>query len=304
MSEDLPSHFIDLVHDALLKSFWRKTALLNFLRRHKISENFLASWQETETKRIFLGRLLPKLEGHAKGSQVITQMAASLADQNRFPDLEGWEDTPQKLQAATASIRALRANLESQAQKKEEIREREETKKVARERLQQSISRRETLETLERRLAELSKRLGTQEAGYEFQEWFYDLVGFFEITNRRPYVTGGRQIDGSITVEGTTYLTELKFTKDQADAPSVDTFLAKVNDKADNTMGVMVSMSGFSSTAIQQASGRKTPIILMDFSHVYLVLSGTWTLPELVARLRRHASQTGQAFLAAKDFGS
>ena len=99
-------------------------------------------------------------------------------------------------------------------------------------------------------------------------------------------------------------MTELKFTKDQADAPSIDTYLAKVNDKADNTMGIMVSMSGFSSTAVQQASGRKTPIILMDFGHVYLVLGGTWTLPELVARVRRHASQTGQAFLASKDFGA
>jgi hypothetical protein len=68
MSEGLPSYFIDLVHDALLKSFWRKNSLLNFLRRHKISENFLGSWQETETKRVFVGRLLPKLEKHQKGS--------------------------------------------------------------------------------------------------------------------------------------------------------------------------------------------------------------------------------------------
>ena len=64
----------------------------------------------------------------------------------------------------------------------------------------------------------------------------------------------------------------------------------------------MVSMSGFSSTAIQQASGGKTPIILMDFSHVYLVLGGIWALPEVIARLRRHASQAGQAFRPAKDF--
>jgi hypothetical protein len=61
-TETLPSHFIDLVQDTLLKSFWRKNALLAFLRRHHISENFLSSWQETETKRVFLGRLLPKLE--------------------------------------------------------------------------------------------------------------------------------------------------------------------------------------------------------------------------------------------------
>jgi hypothetical protein len=301
---DLPSHFIDLVHDALLKSFWRKTALLNFLRRHKISENFLGTWHESETKRLFVGRLLPKLEAHAKGSQIIRQMAASLADQDRFPDLEGWEDTPQKLESAAASVRSLRQYLESQAKKREETQEREETRKLARERLQQTIAERETLETFTKRLAELSKRLGTQAAGYNFQDWFYDLVAFFEIDNRRPYVHAGRQMDGSVTVEGTTYLTELKFTREQAGAPDVDTFLAKVNDKADNTMGIMVSMSGYSSVAIQQASGRKTPIILMDYSHIYLVLGGTWTLPEVVARLRRHASQTGQAFLAVKDFGS
>ena len=61
MPEQLPSHFIDLVQDALLKSFWRKNTLLNFLRRHKIAEGFLATWQETETKRVFVGRLFPKL---------------------------------------------------------------------------------------------------------------------------------------------------------------------------------------------------------------------------------------------------
>ncbi|MGH9427769.1 MAG: restriction endonuclease, partial [Terriglobia bacterium] len=71
MSEQLPSHFIDLAQDALLKSFWRKNALLTFLRRHKIAESFLATWQETETKRMFVGRLFPKLESDNKGDQVI-----------------------------------------------------------------------------------------------------------------------------------------------------------------------------------------------------------------------------------------
>lgn len=89
---------------------------------------------------------------------------------------------------------------------------------------------------------------------------------------------------------------------EQAAAPDVDSFLAKVNDKADNTMGIMVSMSGFSAVAITQASGRKTPLILMDFNHIYLVLSGTWTLPEIIDRLRRNASQTDEAFLQPAQF--
>jgi hypothetical protein len=62
----------------------------------------------------------------------------------------------------------------------------------------------ETLESLGGRMNELATRLGSQEAGYAFQVWFCDLMDFFEIMNRRPYTSGGRQIDGSVTVSGTT----------------------------------------------------------------------------------------------------
>jgi hypothetical protein len=303
MPERLPSHFIDLVQDALLKSFWRKNALLNFLRRHRIAESFLATWQETETKRVFVGRLFPKLESDSKGAQVIKQMGASLSDQVKFPDLEGWEDASAKIQSAKEAIVTLRHYLNTQKQNADDAKTREETRKAAHQRMQETIKKRQSLETLAEKLKELSRRIGTAEAGYEFQDWFFDVVDFFEMTNRRPYSSGGRQIDGSVTVEGTTYLTELKFTREQAGAPDVDTFLAKVNDKADNTMGIMISMSGYSSTAVEQASGRKTPIILLDHGHVYLVLNGSWTLEEVVSRVRRHASQTARAFLPASEFG-
>lgn len=303
MPERLPSHFIDLVQDALLKSFWRKNALLNFLRRHKIAESFLATWQETETKRVFVGRLFPKLESDSEGVQAIKQMGASLSDQEKFPDLEGWEDARTKIQSAKEAIAALRHYLNTQKQNADDAKRREETRKAAHQRMQETIKKRQSLETLAEKLKELSRRIGTAEAGYEFQDWLFDVVDFFEMTNRRPYSSSGRQIDGSVTVEGTTYLIELKFTREQAGAPDVDTFLAKVNDKADNTMGIMISMSGYSSTAVEQASGRKTPIILLDHGHVYLVLNGSWTLEEVVSRVRRHASQTARAFLPASEFG-
>lgn len=303
MATELPSHFIDLVQDAALKSFWRKNTLLNFLRRHHIAETFLGTWQETERKRSFLARLLPQLEKHPQGAQVIREMANSLANQIKFPDLEGWEDTKDKVQAAADAVQALRQYLSAEKDKAEAEKFREEIKRTGRQQKQRAVAKKQGLEDLSERIKSLSKELGTQAAGYAFQNWFYDLVAFFEIMHRRPYVSGGRQIDGSITLEGTTYLTELKFTSRQADAPDVDTFLAKVNDKADNTMGIMVSMAGFSKIAINQASGRRTPLILMDYSHIYLVLGETWSLPEVISRIRRHASQTGEAFLSASEFG-
>ena len=128
-------------------------------------------------------------------------------------------------------------------------------------------------------------------------------MDFFEVTNRRPYTADGRQIDGSITVSGTTYLVELKFTRDQAGAQDIDSLLKKVHDKADNTMGIMVSMSGYSETAVSGASGPRTPLLLMDHQHIYLALSGVSSFSEIVDRIRRHASQTGEALLPPDRFG-
>ena len=68
-------------------------------------------------------------------------------------------------------------------------------------------------------------------------------------------------------------------------------------------MGVMVSISGYSSVARQEASGERTPLLLLDHGHLYLVLGGIMGMADVIDRVRRHASQTGEAYLAASDFG-
>jgi hypothetical protein len=148
----------------------------------------------------------------------------------------------------------------------------------------------------------LSAELGTAEAGRNFEQWFYDLMDFSEITSRKPYIVNGRQIDGSVTLGDTTYLVECKFTTEQSGAPDIDVFRSKVESKADNTMGIFVSIYGFSSVAISEASGKKTPLLLLDHTHLYRILGGISSFRDLVERVRRHSSQTGEAFLSVNDF--
>lgn len=302
MSASLPAHYLHLVQDATLKSYWRRDTLNDFLRRCGVAERFLATWSKDETKRDLLKRLFPLLERNAKGPEVISRMARELAEQKVFPDLVGWEDSPEKLKQAREAVAALSEYLHRDRDATERAREQAEIRRRAAEARAESVQRAGDLATLAGRLNELAAQLGSQRAGYAFQDWFYDLVGYFEVPARRPYVVDGRQIDGSITLEGTTYLIETKFTSEQASATDIDTFLVKVSDKADNTMGIMISMSGYSSVAVRQASKPRTPLLLMDFNHIYLILHGGWKLPELVARLRRHASQTTEAYLAAASF--
>lgn len=294
-------HLVDLAFNAAIKSYWRKKSLRKFLKQCHISEAFLNSWQEGESKRDFLGRLFDQLQETDRHRGIILTMAKFLAEQRSFPDLEGWEDSDIKVSEAKKAVAALRTYLEEQERTTKEEANFQEQLRLQREKNRAALTQLQTMDTLTSRLQTLSLQIGTQQAGYDFQDWFFDFLDFSEAVCRRPYVHSGRQIDGSVTVDGTTYLVELKFTKGQADAPDIDIFKSKVNSKADNTMGLMVSISGYSSVAVSDASYAKTPLLLLDHEHLYAVLTGFMTFDEIVQRVRRHASQTGEAYLRVGD---
>lgn len=304
MVASLPPHLIELVYDALLKSFWRKKSLKRFLRRCGIAETFLSQLDPDESKREWLDRLFPKLETADQGEAVIQQMARFLADQTSFPDLETWEDSAEKIEAARGAIHALGVYIAQKEQRMADATAARERRERADERRTENIRSQHDLERLKERLDSLAVEIGTQDAGYAFQDWFYDLAEYFDIDHHRPYNDKGRQIDGSVTLDGTTYLVELKFTRKQTGATDVDSLLAKVNAKSDNTMGIMFSMSGYSSVAIQTASFPKSPIILFDHSHLYMVLTRVASLADVILRVRRHSSQRGNAYLSVGDFGT
>jgi hypothetical protein len=304
MKTRLTPYYLNLVYEACLKSYWRKKALSNFLRQVGIAENFISSWGPEESKRDFLDRLFVELPKTDRGRAALLRMSDYLRDQQTFPDLQGWEDSSHKIKAAGEAVSALRIYHSKQQAEIQSEQDRLEARKNFQKRQEEITRSQQTLQKLNDRLNELGRRIGTPKAGYDFQEWFYDLLDFSELPNRRPYVHNGRQIDGSVTVSGTTYLIELKFTSGQVGAEDIDTFHKKVTTKADNTMGIMVSISGYSAVARQEASGERTPLLLFDHEHIYLVLGGIMGFGEVVDRLRRHASQTGEAYLRVADFSA
>jgi hypothetical protein len=303
MAARITPHFIQLTYEAALKSFWRKEALRKFLRECHVAEAHLSSWAHDESKRDFLDRTFAALQKSDRGKAVIHQMAVFLAEQTVFPDLRNWEDSAVKIAEASKAVSEMKAFLRKQSEEIRTEKEKAEVKARVRE-VKDQIQRAQTdLSKLSSRLDNLLQHIGTQQGGYDFQDWVYDFIGYAEIESRRPYVTAGRQIDGSITIDGTTYLVELKFTAGQAGAPDIDVFKSKVESKADNTMGIFLSMSGYSSVAVTEASGRRTVLLLLDASHLYFALTGGMRLSDIIRRLRRHAAQTGESFLAVNQFG-
>lgn len=302
MAAKITPRLIELTYEAALTSYWRKNALRKFLRASHVSENFLATWAEAESKRDLLDRMFLNLQKTDKGKALIYQMARNLSEQSTFPDLRNWEDSDQKIQNAHKAVQELKHYLKDQDSEIKSERDRAEAQKQARE-VREKIKRALTDKAkLQQELDSMHTKIGTQEGGYEFEGWFYRMLNYCETTNRKPYMTGGRQIDGSLTLDGTTYLVELKFQRDQAGATDIDSLKAKVDKMADNTMGIMISMAGYSRVAISDASGNKTTILLLDASHLYLFLSGAMDFDEILSRIRRHASQTGEAYLPVNKF--
>jgi hypothetical protein len=304
----LSPNFVELTKDATLKAFWRKNTLKNFLRQHDISENELSTWDTNsggETKLQYLERLFSKLiqQTDNKGYHILFEMAKSLSEMNHFPDLQNKEDTKLKVAEATQAISRIKQEYEKlikSNRNEKEIQQRRLESIKAREK---TVQQQETLDKLKNSMEILVPKLGTQDAGYQFEEWFYQLANFFDIDARAPYRDKhGRQIDGSITLNGTTYLVETKFTQKNTGTTDVDSFFNKILRKADNTMGIMLSMAGYDDGAKENASRDRTPILLLDYSHLYFIFSGDLSLKELIERVSRHASQTGNAYLACNDF--
>jgi len=295
--------FIELTQDALLKAFWYKPSLRLFLQQHSIAERALAQWHADQSKRDFIMWLWPKLVRDEKGQNAILNMARSLAEMRHFPDLERKEDTKVRIPEAKQAIARLRDAVLTINETIRESKDAELRRKAALEEMSARVAAQQSLEKLSNRLTEITPQLGTQAGGYAFERWFYDLAIFFELEARPGYTASGRQIDGALTVDGTTFLVETKFTVAPVGSPDIDTFMAKIESKADNTMGLLVSLSGFNDGAKTSASKQRTPMLLLDHGHIFnLILSGMMTLPQVVSRIKRHASQTGSSYLGAQDF--
>ena len=303
MSKKLSPAFIELTMDALLKAIWFKSSLRSFLLQHQIKESALAQWHPDQSKRDFILWLWPRLFKDEKGQNVILSMARSLAEMRHFPDLERKEDTKERIPEAVEAINRLKVAVAEINEAIRESKAAESIRQAVREQSSAQLAARQSLEKLQTTLNTLTPKIGSQEGGYAFERWFYDLAIFFELDARPGYKAAGRQIDGAMTIDGTTFLVETKLVNDPIGSPEIDVFMAKIESKADNTMGLFVSLSGFNEGAIRAASKQRTPMLLLDSGHIFtLVMRGVMTLPQVVSRIRRHASQTGSSYLPASEF--
>jgi hypothetical protein len=103
-------------------------------------------------------------------------------------------------------------------------------------------------------------------------------------------------VDGAFALEGTEYLFEAKWQKELVNKADLAAFSDKVRTKLENTLGVFLSINGFSADGVTAHQAGGAAIILMDGGDLMAVFEERIDFVSLLLRKKRYAAQTGNIY--------
>jgi hypothetical protein len=284
--------------EALTNLYWYKSDLRSFLTSTLTNPALLGRLNWEDYKRNIVGALVGFLEHHQDEYQAdLLKLMTEVTRVDDFSHLERLEGGKEKASVARASIHALRKLTSGHEALFDEQMKVEERRRKAHEKLLHTAAVRTKLEVLTK---DYFKLLGSQQPqlrGYQLEKIIRELFELFDLDPRAAFKIGGEQIDGAFAFEATDYLFEAKWQQDPTSAADLDVLAGKLSRKLDNTLGLFLSVNGFSEDGVKAHSSGRRMMLLMDGSDLMAVLEGRIDLIQLLLRKRREASQTGNIYI-------
>jgi len=283
--------------EALSNIYWYKSDLRSFLAS-SISPALLSSLNWQDYKRNIAAHVvdyMAKRQDQFQGD--LLHLLAAVAGVNDFSHLERLEGGSEKAAAARKAVEALRKHTGGHDALAEEEQQAEHRRQQAHEARLRTKAVRERLESLNQEYMGLLTDPNPQQRGYRLEKLLRSLFELFDLDPRASFKIVGEQIDGAFTFESTDYLFEGKWQQEPVGAADLDAFAGKLARKLDNTLGLFLSINGFSDDGVKAHSSGRRLMILMDGSDLMAVLEGRIDLVQLLLRKRREASQTGNIYL-------
>jgi len=289
---------IMLLKDTLSTVFWYKNTLADYLRLSISDGTTIISkidWKDNP-KRLTASQFIDYLvRNHAHDD--LLYIMSDLVEKTDFNDLKKAENYADLILEAKNNIQ----NLKEVYKAHKNIVVEKEKRDIAKKQYQENI---ESRQYFENNLNTLKINFFSTfsfepiKRGFEFEKILKTLNDLFSLDSRGSYKINGEQIDGAFTLDNTEYILEAKWHTPPIDHTHIIVFIEKINTKLDNTLGLFVSHSAFTDTAIKKANQKN--IILMDGEDLLYVLENKINYLELLRNKKRHAAETGESFLSVK----
>lgn len=293
---------INSLKEALTAIYWYKDDLRHFLI-HALDDNTVlnqVNWNDY--KRNIVSAVVEHLaRNQGKYWTLLLKLMVETSRVEDFSHLLRLDAGEEKARRAKEAVAALKQLLVPHEQLIEEERAAQRRRSNQAQQAARMQGVREALEELKQDFFQLIGSNAPQQRGYQLEKVLRRLFDVFDLDPKASFRVVGEQIDGAFTFDKTDYLFEGKWQADQVDSSDLDGFSAKVSRKLDNTLGLFLSINGFSQDGITAHSKGKLLIILMDGADLMAVLEGRIDLVQLLLRKRRTAAQTGNIYLKATE---
>jgi Holliday junction resolvase-like predicted endonuclease len=141
-----------------------------------------------------------------------------------------------------------------------------------------------------------------QDRGRKFEEIVKELLQNEGLQPRANYRPKGEEIDGSFILDGRFFLIEVKWHKNQPPASELYAFEGKVDRKLVGTIGIFISMSGFSEKAINAfRTGKALNVILFDKDDFKECMLESKGFTKVLHTKLRQAAETGEGYYPYKS---
>jgi hypothetical protein len=131
--------------------------------------------------------------------------------------------------------------------------------------------------------------------GFAFEKFLERLLTQEELAPRLRLRPTGEEIDGSFDLHNRVFLLEAKWHAEPLPASAIYAFQGKVNGKLSGTLGVFISMSGFSDDVTSAlTAGKSLNVILFDANDIRAVI--THSFAKVLNVKLRAAAEEGVVF--------
>ncbi|MFJ6523384.1 restriction endonuclease [Streptomyces filamentosus] len=296
-----PSAYLALV-EALSVIFWNKAPFQTYVRGMlKDHSELLPRLDFAATKREVSGQLVDLLRvNEARYLDLTVALMLDIASMETFPNLASQVDADDMTKKAKAAVAELKRWTAKQREVMAEHEEHAAAIAQSAKKAQDGRAFAQAHDDLKQRFLVLHSAVNPHKRGSEFERFINELFSLYDMEPRASYVMEHEQIDGAFAFDTDHYVLEAKWWKEAIGRRELDVFKSNIERKGKNTLGLYVSMSGFTSDAVAVYSF-STPFITMDGLDFMAVLEQRIRLDELVRRKKRHASETGHCSLPVAE---
>ena len=302
MDAHFPETVMMALKDAVVKVFWKKPDMRKHLERCGVPAKLIAGQDWERYKFHIINPIIDQLNRSAEGLAPLRRSLQETLTFKKCDHLLWLPDGKVKKREAEESVQRLQDLV---TERDLEVKKADLDRKARLEKLaerQRGALFKTKLGDLHQRFLTLSVSPNAQAKGFALEDVLYDLFSLFELNPKSSFRRTGEQIDGAFSLQGDHFLLEAKWQRDLIELHELRDLDGAVGSSLDNTLGLFISINGFSPRAIEgYGQGSRPKLICMNGQDLMIVFESRIELPDLIQRKKDVAVQRRLVFVSATD---